>query len=144
MSNQTIQDSQAPTIEMDELNTTLSLANQNMSKLIQTIGLTFPSQSATKSSFAIFYSTAGGTTIKQGSGYLMTVAVITGTTALTSQAGYVNDANNPANFTSTNIMVRIDNNQTVTNYGHSGLPFLNGLTIQPSSIGFHQVAVFYI
>ncbi len=115
----------------------LNVSNQNMSKLIETLMDAFPAQSASASELGVLNSTSGGTTIKVGSGYIVALAV---TTASTGATGMVYDANSPANVGSTNAMTLIPASGNIA----YGMPFTNGLTVQPSSSGSQQVSVYYI
>lgn len=125
---------------LSNMETTLGLANQNMSMLIRTLMGTFPAQSATLSSLSIAFSTASGigTTVKATAGYLMAISV--NSTGSVSLAGKVYDANSPANSSASNVMTLIPSSGTSV-YGY---PFANGLTVQPSSTGSQTVSVFFI
>lgn len=137
------QSPQANPPDMAGLQTALQDGNRNTGRFIQAIQNRFPSQSPLQSSLGILYSSAGGTTIAQGSGfngsgadYLMSVHV----TVPTTGTGYIYDANSPANVSSTNRMAVLPTSGSAEyNY-----PFVNGLTVAPTSVSGQQVSVYYI
>ena len=134
-------DKPSQAIDLSRLETVLNLANQNMSQLIQTVTRQIPIQDATTSWLSIVYSSAGGTTVKESSGWLKVVAVnIPSTFASTGTIPKIYDANSPANVSSSNIMTIIPSSGIL----EITLPFASGLTVQPSSVSTHTVSVFYI
>lgn len=136
--NETIERHYGPNnIDLSRLETVLNLANQNMSKLIQTFETQIPVMDANQSSLSVTYSSAGGTTATVGSGLLKVISV---TAATTSASAFIYDANSPANVGSSNIMTLIPSSGIL----YVTMPFQNGLTIQPSSVGSHRVSVFYV
>ena len=123
-------------LDVSQLVTTLQYANQNMSQLIQTLRTQFPSQGAISSYLSIVNSSAGGTVVKQGSGYLMYASV----TTASSGSGFIYDSNSAANVGSSNIMAVVPSSGTAV-YGY---PFTNGLTVQASSVASQRVSIYYI
>ncbi len=129
--------------DMTGIQTALQSGNANSGRFIQAIQSRFPSQSPIQSALGILYSSAGGTTIAKGSGangsgadYLMSVHV----TVTTTGTGYIYDANSPANISSTNRMAVLPTSGSA-DYNY---PFVNGLTIAPTSVAGQQIAVYYI
>lgn len=131
--------------DMAGIQTALQAGNQNVGRFIQAVQGRFPSMSPLQSALGILYSSAGGTTIAQGSGvngagsdYLMSVHVTVPCTG--TAVGYIYDANSPANVSTANRMAILPSSgQATYNY-----PFVNGLTIAPTSVSGQQVAVYYI
>jgi hypothetical protein len=68
------------------------------------------------------------------------MAISVNSTGATSVAGKVYDANSPANSSASNLMTLVPSSGTAV-YGY---PFVNGLTIQPSSTGSQTVSVYFI
>ena len=142
---------QAPQVtqpsDMSGIQTALQLANQNFSQFLRKLAFVLPAQAAYNSYLAISNSSLGGTTVAMGSGaqasgrdYLVAISVTVACTASSSIAGKIYDANSPATVTSSNLMALIPSSGTqVYNY-----PFVNGLTIQPSSISTQTVSVYFI
>ncbi len=138
--------SQAPQMQppdMTGIQTALQAGNTNVGRFIQALQLRFPSMSPLQSSLGILYSSAGGTTVAIGSGvngagsdYLMSIHV----TVPSTGTGYIYDANSPANVTTSNRMAIIPSSG-LENYNY---PFVNGLTVSPTSVSGQQVAVYYI
>ncbi len=129
--------------DMTGIQTALQAGNTNVGRFIQALQGRFPSQSPLQSSLGILYSSAGGTTIAIGSGvngagsdFLMSVYVTVPTTGI----GYIYDANSPANVTTSNRMAILPSSgQAEYNY-----PFVNGLTVAPTSVSGQQVSVYFI
>lgn len=132
-------------IEAPSLEGILRLSLQQQGNLILKIDQLFGSQSARVSALAITYSSAGGTRISSsGGGYLVSIAVTQASAASTTY-GYIYDANNSANVSSTNLMAVVSGSVGLVTYN---LPYFNGLVVQMSSTGastsaFHTASVFY-
>jgi len=136
-------------VDMSGIQTALQLANQNFSQFLTKFAFCLPSQAPYNSALNIAYSSAGGTTVGKGGGtqgtgrdYLVSIAVTTNTTATSTYAtiGKIYDAASPANVTAANYMAQIP----VSGIQVYNLPFINGLTINPSSISGQIVSVYFI
>lgn len=123
---------------LSDLVTTMKFSNQISSKLIQALTTTFPAQSPTGIATGIINSTAGGTQIKIGAGYLMSAAVVVNSTGA---SGAFYDSDSPANVGSSLTIALIPSSGITVNYA---MPFKTGLVAQPSSSNLHQIAVSYI
>src|SRR5262245_33611183 len=130
--------SQVTEFDVSPLVTVLQLSNQVLSKVATGITSQFPAQSATRSQLAISNSSAGGTLVKAGAGYLMSVSVTTPSTG--AVAGQLYDSASVANSTHTNVFALIPSSGIQT----YNWPFANGLVVQPSSISTQVVSVSYI
>jgi hypothetical protein len=136
------------TSEMVGIFTALTAGNQLTGRLISAIERQLAVQSPFLSYLSIAYSTAGGTTVAIGPGrsdgaiaYLCSIHVTTPTTAASSTSqGLVYDCASPASVGSSNLMTFIPSSG-IQIYN---VPFVNGLTIQPSSISTQTVSVYYI
>ncbi len=125
-------------IESPTIEGLLRLGNQQQGNLIRALDTIFGAQSARASALSVAYSTGGGTTISStGIGYLIAVTVVTPSTGT---YGYVYDTNSPANVSSTNAMACINSSVGIQVYN---IPYLEGLTVQPSSSNGHTVAIYY-
>lgn len=131
-----------PAIELDALTTVLKLGNQNMSKLIQTLQTAFGAVGATATALGIVNSTAGGTQVALGSGYLIAVSVVIPSTASTL-TGLVYDSNTLIGIgSSVAIGVIPQSNSLLGGPTTYNWPFANGLVVQPSSVAM-TVSVSY-
>lgn len=124
-------------IIVPNVETQLKLANQNMSALIQALMGSLQPQ-ATQSSLGLTFDSSGGTVLVS-SGQTGTLVAIAVTTPSTGLSGTVYDVTSEANATSSNAMALIPSSGIIV----YNLPYLSGLTVQPSSSGGHTVSVFY-
>lgn len=130
-------------IEAPSLESILRLSLQQQGNLIQHIDELFAPQCAKASVLGVLYSSRGGTRISSsGGGYLISVSV---TQPSAGAYGYVYDANNSANVSSTNLLAVVNGSVGLVTYN---LPYFTGLVVQMSSIGTssstpHMASVFY-
>lgn len=131
-------------LDMTGLQTALLASNQLSARLIRALEYQFPAEAPYESRLAIAYSSAGGTTVAIGPGaaaggvsYLCSIFV---TDPSTGTEGIIYDAISPAAAASSNAMALIPSSGSQI----YNIPFVNGLTIQPSSLGNHTVSVYYI
>lgn len=133
------------TLDLTGLQNPLQAGNQLMSGLTAALRRGLAVGAPYLSTLSVTYSSAGGTTVVTGPGtanggsaYLCSIFVTTPSTG--STFGFVYDSASPASVSSTNIMALIPlSGSEVYN-----IPFVNGLTIQPSSISTQRVSVYYI
>lgn len=130
-------------IDLAGLQGPLQTSNQLMGRLINTLQRGMPAPVPYYSALSISYSSNGGTTVAVGPGvangagsYLCSIFV----TTASSGTAIIYDANSPSNVGSSNIMALIPSSGSQV----YNIPFVNGLTIQPSSINSHRVSVYYI
>lgn len=130
--------------DMAGILTALTASNQLMGRLISALEFQFPAETPYESYLNIAYSSAGGTTVALGPGgpgggiaYLCSIFV---TDASTGTEGAIYDAASPTDVSSTNRMALIPSSGSQV----YNIPFVDGLTIQPSSQGSHTVSVYFI
>ncbi len=131
-------------LDMSGLQTALLASNQLSARLIKTLEFQFPAEAPYESRLAIAYSSAGGTTIalgpRTGGGGVAYLCSIFVTDPSTGTEGTIYDAASPGAAVSSNAMALIPSSGSQV----YNIPFVNGLTIQPSSQGNHTVSVYYI
>lgn len=132
-------------LDFTGLQNTLQIGNQLMSTLTATMRRGLAVQSPFLSALSVLYSSNGGTTIavgpgaqNAGSAYLCSIFVTTPSTG--AVIGVIYDTNSAATVSSTNAMALIPSSGSQV----YNIPFVNGLTIQPSSISNQRVSVYYI
>lgn len=129
------QNSNIPSAGSDQLITVLKFGNQNMSQLVTQLVTRFSAQCATQAVLGVSNSTAGGTQIVQGAGYLISISV---TVPSTGGAGTVYDSDTIVGVGSS-VAIGIIPSSGIITYNW---PFTRGIVVQPSS-GASYVSVSY-
>lgn len=124
--------------QFNDLVTTLKLGNQNMSQLIQQIITRFGAESATASALGLTTAASSGTQIKIGSGYLISLAVVTAS-SVTSAVGTFYDSPTIIGLGSSCAIGLIPSSGTVI----YNWPYSRGLVITTAS-STQVVAVSYV
>lgn len=125
-------------INLVDLVTVTKLANQNMSQLIQQIGVRFGAQCAISASNGITTIASSGTQVKIGSGYAISVAVITASSS-TGITGLLYDSNTLIGLGSSCAIGVIPSSGTAT----YNWPYSNGLVVRTGS-STQVVSVSYV
>lgn len=127
-----------PRNSVQNLVTTVAVGNQATASIADQIKSKLAANTATTPYTGILYSSAGGTLVNVGAGYLVLLSVTVPSTG-TTMTGTLYDAATLANAVSSNAFATIQ----MQGMQRVDWPFQNGLVVQPSSSGPMAVAVAY-